>query len=115
MRRRRRSVLLLRRRGGRRHGSRLVSVGDGRTAGRSGTGSPAPAVQGALGRGVGAGDRGADQLPPPTAQATAASGVPVAGTGGSLRRYRVVVEAGTGQDPATFAATVDAVLADPRS
>ncbi|MEV1144294.1 DUF3152 domain-containing protein [Micromonospora sp. NPDC049799] len=33
---------------------------------------------------------------------------------GPLRRYRVAVEAGTGQDAGAFAATVDAVLADPR-
>jgi hypothetical protein len=45
----------------------------------------------------------------------AAGGSPVAGTGGPLRRYRVVVEAGTGEDPDAFAATVDATLADPRS
>ncbi|SCL40623.1 Protein of unknown function [Micromonospora pallida] len=45
----------------------------------------------------------------------AAGGSPVAGTGGPLHRYRVVVEAGVGEDPDAFAATVDATLADPRS
>ncbi|MEU8328058.1 DUF3152 domain-containing protein [Micromonospora sp. NPDC048839] len=47
---------------------------------------------------------------------TAADGAtPVHGTDGPLRRYRVVVERGTGQDAAAFAAKVDEVLADPRS
>ena len=36
------------------------------------------------------------------------------GTAGPLRRYRVAVESGIGEDAATFAAAVDAVLADPR-
>jgi hypothetical protein len=40
---------------------------------------------------------------------------PVWGTGGPLRRYRVSVQTGTGQDPAAFAAAVDATLGDPRS
>jgi hypothetical protein len=39
----------------------------------------------------------------------------VLGTAGTLRRYRVAVEKGMGQDPAAFAATVDGVLGDPRS
>ncbi|MFE0592332.1 DUF3152 domain-containing protein [Micromonospora echinospora] len=46
---------------------------------------------------------------------TAAGGTPVAGTDGPVHRYRVDVEAGTGQDPADFADAVDATLADPRS
>ncbi|PWR05802.1 hypothetical protein DKT68_25110 [Micromonospora acroterricola] len=47
---------------------------------------------------------------------TAADGeTPVHGTDGPLRRYRVAVERGTGQDAHAFAATVDEVLADPRS
>lgn len=46
--------------------------------------------------------------------------VRVPGTGtpsgqGPLRRYAVEVEAATGIDPDAFAATVDAILADPRS
>ena len=40
---------------------------------------------------------------------------PVRGAGGPLRRYRVAVEEGTGQDADGFAATVDQVLGDPRS
>lgn len=44
-----------------------------------------------------------------------AGGSPVAGTDGPVHRYRVAVETGTGQEPAEFAATVDATLADPRS
>ncbi|WP_233559116.1 DUF3152 domain-containing protein [Micromonospora radicis] len=40
---------------------------------------------------------------------------PVHGSDGPLARYRVAVEQGTGQDPAGFAADVDAVLGDPRS
>ena len=47
---------------------------------------------------------------------TAADGeTPVHGTDGPLRRYRVAVERGTGQDADAFAATVDEVLGDPRS
>jgi hypothetical protein len=40
---------------------------------------------------------------------------PVRGYGGPVRRYRVLVEEGAGQDVAGFAATVDEVLGDPRS
>ncbi|MET7467525.1 DUF3152 domain-containing protein [Micromonospora sp. NPDC005686] len=40
---------------------------------------------------------------------------PVRGHEGPLRRYRIEVEQGTGQDADGFAATVDAVLGDPRS
>ncbi|MEO3777091.1 DUF3152 domain-containing protein [Micromonospora sp. B11E3] len=40
---------------------------------------------------------------------------PVRGGGGPLRRYRVAVENGVGQDADAFAATVDEVLGDPRS
>lgn len=39
----------------------------------------------------------------------------VLGTAGVLRRFRVAVEDGTGQDARTFAAEVDAILGDPRS
>ncbi|GIJ26295.1 lipoprotein [Micromonospora qiuiae] len=42
-------------------------------------------------------------------------GTPVRGVTGPVARYRVAVEQGTGQDPAGFAAEVDAILADPRS
>ncbi|MEU5784980.1 DUF3152 domain-containing protein [Micromonospora lupini] len=51
-----------------------------------------------------------------TGRFTAAAGrTSVHGTDGPLRRYRVVVERGSGQDADTFAARVDEVLADPRS
>ncbi|MBM0226592.1 DUF3152 domain-containing protein [Micromonospora sp. ATA51] len=40
---------------------------------------------------------------------------PVRGYGGPLRRYRVAVEQGAGQDVDAFAATVDEVLGDRRS
>ncbi|MGC1212440.1 MAG: DUF3152 domain-containing protein [Micromonospora sp.] len=40
---------------------------------------------------------------------------PVRGSGGPLRRYRVAVEQGIGQDVDGFAATVDEVLGDRRS
>ncbi|MFI7432978.1 DUF3152 domain-containing protein [Micromonospora haikouensis] len=47
---------------------------------------------------------------------TAAAGQsPVQGTGGPVRRYRVLVERDTGQDPDAFAAVVDEALGDPRS
>ncbi|WP_228987018.1 DUF3152 domain-containing protein [Micromonospora sp. DH13] len=47
---------------------------------------------------------------------TAAGGQsPVQGTGGPVRRYRVLVERDTGQDPDAFAAAVDEALGDPRS
>ncbi|WP_331460995.1 DUF3152 domain-containing protein [Micromonospora tarapacensis] len=47
--------------------------------------------------------------------AVAGAGSPVRGEDGPVARYRVAVEQDTGQDPAAFAADVDAVLADPRS
>jgi len=40
---------------------------------------------------------------------------PVAGGDGPLRRYRVAVESGTGQDVEEFAAIVQSILGDPRS
>ncbi|SBT48036.1 DUF3152 domain-containing protein [Micromonospora auratinigra] len=46
--------------------------------------------------------------------AAAEGGSPVRGYEGPLRRYRVEVEADAGQDVEDFAATVDAVLGDPR-
>ncbi|WP_433387904.1 DUF3152 domain-containing protein [Micromonospora sp. KLBMP9576] len=45
----------------------------------------------------------------------APGGSPVRGADGPVRRYRVAVEQGAGQDAAAFAATVDEVLADRRS
>ncbi|MER5704240.1 DUF3152 domain-containing protein [Micromonospora sp. NPDC002296] len=47
--------------------------------------------------------------------APAAGQSPVRGADGPVRRYRVLVEQGTGQDADAFAATVDEVLGDPRS
>ncbi|BCB86667.1 hypothetical protein Psuf_039800 [Phytohabitans suffuscus] len=44
-----------------------------------------------------------------------ATGGPALGTAGTLRRFRVAVEDGTGQDATAFAAEVDAILGDPRS
>ncbi|MER7331167.1 MULTISPECIES: DUF3152 domain-containing protein [unclassified Micromonospora] len=50
-----------------------------------------------------------------TGSFVAASGEsPVRGVDGPVRRYRVAVESGAGQDVAAFAATVDEVLGDPR-
>ena len=51
----------------------------------------------------------------PGSFATATGETDVRGDYGPLRRYRVAVERGTGQDPAAVAATVDEVLGDPRS
>jgi hypothetical protein len=77
-------------------------------------------------RGTDPGDRGTSAVPvPPDAPAAPTDGAgqfavatgesPVRGTGGPVRSYRVLVERGTGQDADAFAATVDAVLGDPRS
>ncbi len=40
---------------------------------------------------------------------------PVLGTAGTLHRFRVAVENGTGQDPAAFATLAEQTLGDPRS
>ncbi|GAA0795037.1 DUF3152 domain-containing protein [Spirilliplanes yamanashiensis] len=63
--------------------------------------------------------------PKPTAAATTAtagagfayvdSAGPVLGAAGTVRRFRVAVEKGSGQNAAGFAAAVDRVLGDPRS
>jgi hypothetical protein len=66
---------------------------------------------------------GAGEDAPPTAYPTSGSGrfaaadgrSPVRGYDGPLRRYRVAVEEGTGQDADVFADTVDEALADRRS
>ncbi|SCE85051.1 Protein of unknown function [Micromonospora purpureochromogenes] len=66
---------------------------------------------------------GFGEQPAPTAYPTDGSGrfaaadgrSPVRGYGGPLRRYRVAVEEGTGQDADLFADTVDEALADRRS
>ncbi len=71
-----------------------------------------------LAQGVGAGARVQPSGYPTEGSgrfATADSRSPVRGYDGPLRRYRIEVERDTGQDADEFAATVDAVLADPRS
>ncbi|WBB74356.1 DUF3152 domain-containing protein [Micromonospora sp. WMMD1128] len=68
-------------------------------------------------------DADTDHRPTPTGYPTAGPGTfavaqgrsAVRGDDGPLRRYRVEVERGTGQDADGFAATVDSVLGDPRS
>ncbi|MFD2765580.1 DUF3152 domain-containing protein [Micromonospora eburnea] len=119
-RRRRRTVLLL---------AGLLA------AGGAGTGvahlvrqpaDPPPVAAGdqrlAHGAGAGAGT-GTDDRPQPGGYPTEGSGrfatadsrSPVRGYDGPLRRYRIEVERDAGQDADEFAATVDAVLGDPRS
>ncbi|MEW2141554.1 DUF3152 domain-containing protein [Micromonospora vinacea] len=110
-RRRRRSMLL---------GLVALAAAIGVTVSRGGEPSAEPpaSTQGGMGHGG-----GAVAHPAPTGypsvgagRFTAADGeTPVHGTDGPLRRYRVVVERGAGQDADVFAATVDEVLADPRS
>ncbi|MGK5443107.1 DUF3152 domain-containing protein [Micromonospora sp. URMC 105] len=68
--------------------------------------------------GYGAGDHATPTASPSSGDGrfvTAAGRSPLRGYDGALRRYRVAVEEGTGQDVDAFAATVDEVLADPRS
>ncbi|MEU7803338.1 DUF3152 domain-containing protein [Micromonospora arborensis] len=79
---------------------------------------PATTTQGEMGHGG-----GAPAHPTPTSYPSVGAGrftvadgeTPVYGTDGPLRRYRVTVERGTGQDAHAFAAKVDEVLTDPRS
>ncbi|MFI7649780.1 DUF3152 domain-containing protein [Micromonospora sp. NPDC049460] len=84
-------------------------------AGEPPTGDPGRAAYGAA-----AGEHEQRPTPTPypregTGSFVAATGdSPVRGTDGPVRRYRVAVESGTGQDVAAFAATVDEVLGDPR-
>ncbi|SCE77156.1 Protein of unknown function (DUF3152) [Micromonospora viridifaciens] len=80
---------------------------------------PPPVAAGdPLTHGLGAGTR-AQPSPYPTEGsgrfATADSRSPVRGYDGPLHRYRIEVERDSGQDADEFAATVDAVLGDPRS
>jgi hypothetical protein len=110
-RRRRRSVLL---------GLLLLAVAAGVTVTRGGeTSAEAPPVtHGRMGNGGGVGAH-----PAPTSYPSVGAGRFIAADGGTvvhgedgpLRRYRVAVERGTGQDAGAFAARVDEVLADPRS
>nr|WP_082159321.1 DUF3152 domain-containing protein [Micromonospora sp. HK10] len=81
---------------------------------------PAPVAAGEarLAHGVGAGARDEPTGYPtdgPGSFAAADGRSPVRGYDGPLHRYRVEVERGSGQDADGFAATVDEVLADPRS
>ena len=112
MRRRRRRSLLF--------GVLLLATAIGVTVSRSGEAPvEAPATtQGGMGHGGGLGAHPEPTVYPSVGAGrfTAADGeTPVHGEDGPLRRYRVVVERGTGQDAAAFAARVDAVLTDPRS
>ncbi|MFU8853655.1 DUF3152 domain-containing protein [Micromonospora sp. SL1-18] len=82
------------------------------------TGPSSVAAGDPLAHGVGAGPRVRPSGYPTEGSghfSTADSRSPVRGHNGPLRRYRIEVERDTGQDADEFAATVDAVLADPRS
>ncbi|RLP85069.1 DUF3152 domain-containing protein [Micromonospora sp. CV4] len=109
-RRRRRSVLL---------GVLLLAVAAAVTVTRGGEPpAEAPAVtHGRMGHGGGGAHPAPSSYPSVGAgRFTAADGeTAVHGEDGPLRRYRVAVERGAGQDADAFAATVDEVLADPRS
>jgi hypothetical protein len=110
-RRRRRSLLL---------GLLVLAAAIGVTVSRVGEPShePPDTTQGGMGHGGGVAAHPAPTGYPSVGAGrfTAADGeTPVHGEDGPLRRYRVVVERGTGQDADEFAARVDEVLADPRS
>ncbi|TDB75944.1 DUF3152 domain-containing protein [Micromonospora sp. KC723] len=76
---------------------------------------PAAAPTG-YGRGAGEPEAAAGYPTGGPGRFTAANGrSPVRGHDGPLRRYRVAVEEGSGQDVDAFAAAVDEVLGDPRS
>ncbi|MEV0807433.1 DUF3152 domain-containing protein [Micromonospora sp. NPDC050200] len=77
-----------------------------------------PSARGSQALGLGTGQRAAPTAYPtsgPGRFAAADGRSPVHGFAGPLRRYRVAVEEGTGQDVDVFAAGVDEALADPRS
>ncbi|MCM0675849.1 DUF3152 domain-containing protein [Micromonospora phytophila] len=80
-------------------------------------GEPSTSTRAGTAHGAGAGERGHTPYPRAGAGAftTADGDSPVLGADGPLRRYRVAVEQGTGQDAAAFAAAVDGVLGDRRS
>ncbi|MBM0277920.1 DUF3152 domain-containing protein [Micromonospora tarensis] len=110
-RRRRRSLLL---------GLLVLAVGIAVPLSRGGeppVETPVVTTEGGMGRGGGVEHLAPTSYPSVGAgRFTAAHGeTAVHGTGGPVRRYRVVVERGTGQDAAAFAARVDEVLTDPRS
>ncbi|WP_238425375.1 DUF3152 domain-containing protein [Micromonospora parastrephiae] len=109
--RRRRSLLL---------GVLVLATAVGVTTTRGGdrpADPPATTTQGGMGHGGGGAHPAPSSYPSVGAgRFTAADGgTTVHGEDGPLRRYRVAVERGTGQDADTFAAKVDEVLADPRS
>jgi Protein of unknown function (DUF3152) len=87
----------------------LVQPGTPRVSATASPESAAPPATGAAGRPVAVPHSGTGAF------IHAAVGGPVRGGAGRLRRYRVAVEGGTGQDPAEVAAVVDTVLGDPRS
>ncbi|MET8351151.1 MULTISPECIES: DUF3152 domain-containing protein [unclassified Micromonospora] len=112
LRRRRRSLVL---------GLLLLAVaaaGVTLTRGGEPPAGPPPVTHGRMGHGGGVGAH-----PAPTSYPSVGAGrftsadaeTAVHGEDGPLRRYRVAVERGTGQDADAFADTVDEVLADPRS
>ncbi|MBG6100792.1 hypothetical protein IW249_001206 [Micromonospora vinacea] len=112
MHRRRRRTMLL--------GLLVLAAAIGVTVSRGGEPSAEPpaTTQGGMGHGGGVAAHPAPTGYPSVGAGrfTAADGeTPVHGTDGPLHRYRVVVERGAGQDADVFAATVDEVLADPRS
>ncbi|MFC0031027.1 DUF3152 domain-containing protein [Micromonospora chaiyaphumensis] len=79
---------------------------------------PLAAADPSLANGAGAGsgtEPGGYPTAGPGSFAAADGRSPVRGDNGPLRRYRVEVEQDAGQDVDEFAATVDAVLGDPRS
>ncbi|MFI0792548.1 DUF3152 domain-containing protein [Micromonospora rubida] len=100
-------------------GAAALVLGGGPAAGPAGTGGRWVLPGGGAGdQGVPAGPAASAGWPSsgPGRFAPAAAGqTPVRGADGPVRRYRVLVEQGTGQDADAFAATVDEVLGDPRS
>lgn len=112
MRRRRRRSLLI--------GALVLATAVGVTVSRRGeppAHMPPTPTQGGMGLGGGAAHPAPSSYPSVGAgRFTAADGgTTVHGEDGPLRRYRVAVERGTGQDIDAFAAKVDEVLTDPRS
>jgi len=91
----------------------LVLSSDGTPAGNgNAAGSPSPSRPGPL-----TATAGAAELGPVSGSGTftfATSTGSTHGTAGALKRYRVAVENGSGQDVAAFATVVDQTLSDPR-
>ncbi|MEU8299512.1 DUF3152 domain-containing protein [Micromonospora sp. NPDC048909] len=94
----------------------LLAAAVGVAVARTGAPPPAPAGQVRLPQGAGA--HAAPHVVPSVGAgrfSVAEGRTEVRGEDGPLRRYRVVVEQGTGQDADAFAATVDETLGDARS